>query len=179
MGFPVFASGDVLNASDMNAVGGWLVKTQTVGSGVGTVTVTGAFTSDYNAYKIIYSGGSASGGAELLFTLRNGASELTTGWFYRTFGYTYGGVLVNNGLNNAGYCQVGGTDTGWAGASFEVQNPMIAVNKIVNVQTFGFATYVATAGAVGVSTASWPDFRLFTSAGTLTGGTIRVYGFRN
>jgi len=41
MTFPVFASGDVLNASDMNGVGLWLVKTQAVGSGVASVTVTG------------------------------------------------------------------------------------------------------------------------------------------
>ena len=53
MTYPVFATGDVLNASDMNAVGLWLVKTQTIGSGVGSVAVTGAFSADYDNYKII------------------------------------------------------------------------------------------------------------------------------
>ena len=46
MSFPVFASGDVLNASDMNGVGLWLVKTQTIGTGVSSVVVTGAFSAD-------------------------------------------------------------------------------------------------------------------------------------
>ena len=57
MSYPVFASGDVLNASDMNGVGLWLVKTQVIGTAVSSVTVTSAFTTDYDQYMITVTGG--------------------------------------------------------------------------------------------------------------------------
>jgi hypothetical protein len=58
---PDFTTGAVLTAAQMNAVGLWLVKTQTVGSAVPDVTVTDAFSADYDNYKILYTGGTASG----------------------------------------------------------------------------------------------------------------------
>ena len=60
MGYPDFAPGDVLTAADMDAVGLWLVKTQTVGTGVSSVTVTGAFSSTYDNYFVTYTGGTGS-----------------------------------------------------------------------------------------------------------------------
>jgi len=48
MTYPSFTSGDILTAADMNAVGLWLVKTQTVGTAVSSVQVTGAFSSTYD-----------------------------------------------------------------------------------------------------------------------------------
>ncbi len=48
MTYPSFSAGDILTAADMNAVGLWLVKTQTVGTAVASVTVTDAFSSTYD-----------------------------------------------------------------------------------------------------------------------------------
>jgi len=56
MSFPSFASGEVLTAADMNAVGLWLVKTQTVGTGVPSVVVTDAFSANYDNYLVTISG---------------------------------------------------------------------------------------------------------------------------
>ena len=60
MTFPSFSAGEVLRAQDMNAVGRWLVKTVTVGSAVTTVPVTDAFSTEYDNYEIVFSGGSKS-----------------------------------------------------------------------------------------------------------------------
>ena len=45
---PTFSSGSVLTAAQMNAVGLWLVKTQTVGTAVSSVSVTDVFSSNYD-----------------------------------------------------------------------------------------------------------------------------------
>ena len=65
MTYPVFASGDVLNASDMNAVGMWLVKTQTIGTAVSSVQVTNAFSTNYRNYLILLDGGVGSTSSDI------------------------------------------------------------------------------------------------------------------
>ena len=92
MSYPVFASGDVLNASDMNGVGLWLVKTQTIGTGVSSVTVTGAFSADYDNYVITVTGGTASANGSVRLQMNT-----STGSTYSMAG-TYGNFGVNSGL---------------------------------------------------------------------------------
>ena len=104
MSFPVFASGDVLNATDMNAVGLWLVKSQVVGNAVSSVTVTGAFSADYDSYRIIYSGGSQSSAGELRMTL--GATGGVV--YYSSIIYaTWTGATGGTGGNGIAYWNVG------------------------------------------------------------------------
>ena len=65
MTYPSFSAGEVFRAQDANAVGLWLVKSQTIGTGVSSVTVTDAFSADYDSYKIVISGGVGSATAVL------------------------------------------------------------------------------------------------------------------
>lgn len=174
MTYPVFATGDVLNASDMNAVGLWLVKSQTVGSGVSSVTVTGAFSSTYDNYRIVLSGGSASTLGDLRLQLGSSTANYKNQLIYGQYASTplaYGTTLANFGY-------VGGTDSGEANAEIELQTPYLSV------YTKCFARYANSTAAVnfgGIHTvaSSYADFTLICGAGTLTGGTIRVYGYRN
>ena len=67
MGFP-YSPGDVLTAADLNESSGLvLVKTQTVGSGVSSVTVTGAFSATFDNYLITDNGGTQSVDTALMF----------------------------------------------------------------------------------------------------------------
>ena len=54
MPVPVFTSGEILTAANMNQVGMWLLKTQTIGSGVGSVSVTSVFSSSYDNYRVVF-----------------------------------------------------------------------------------------------------------------------------
>jgi hypothetical protein len=175
MSFPVFASGDVLNASDMNAVGLWLVKTQTIGSAVSSVAVTGAFSSDYDNYKIIISGGASS--AQSFLTLQLGAS--TTGYYYANAGVTYAGAAFVGGASNGANFQAGSAFVAnGLMANVELQNPFLA--KYTFAQSSGMNTTFATpsVGYHGVAT-SYTGFTIAVLAGTMTGGTIKIYGYRN
>ena len=180
MTFPVFASGDVLNASDMNAVGTWLVKTQTIGTAVSSVTVTGAFSSDYDNYIVTVSGGAAS-------TTNYGNLTLgSTSTGYYILGYygaytvaTLNGLIVNNG-SNFGECCVGTTND--IEGYFYVGSPNLA--KPTHVRLFNAGS--ATTGNVSSfyqgfvnNTTQYTAFTITASTGTFTGGTIRVYGLRN
>lgn len=180
MTFPVFASGDVLNASDMNAVGLWLVKTQTVGTGVSSVTVTGAFSADYDNYRIVYDGGASSTNASLHMTLGSTAT-----------GYHY--ALVYNQYNAAtplGLASAVGTffsDCGRASTNtnnlvVDIFSPFLSARTGIRtgcVDYSGAAGYVIQGGGMLNNTTSYTAFTITIAAGTMTGGTIRVYGYRN
>jgi len=165
MTYPVFASGDVLNASDMNGVGLWLVKSQTVGTGVASVTVTGAFSADYDNYKIIYTGftGSAVHNMQLLL------GGTTIGYYgFGTYGVSTASTVLGIPDNNAarfGYVGGGGAYGGIA--NVDVYTPFIAsqtqVSAVISVATnFGFY------GGRLDNTTSYTAFTLRPDTGTLT-----------
>jgi hypothetical protein len=175
MTFPSFGAGEVLTATDMNAVGLWLVKTQTIGTGVSSVTVTNAFSAEYDAYKIVVTGGVGSSSTELRFRL----GAVTSGYRF-VFVYTaYGSSVLAVASSTATSVEYTGTSTTSSlGANIEVQNPFLPDHTFVQsaTATSGFAG--TTSGSLETTT-SYTDFTIFIGAGTITGGTIRVYGYKN
>lgn len=177
---PTFSSGSILTAAQMNAVGLWLVKSQTIGTGVSSVTVTGAFSADYDAYKIIVSGGVSSQTVTNI-ALKLGAS--TTGYYSNTYYTAVTSTTVSNaGTNNGSSWIYGGlAGTTAIEVSLDLINPYLAKYTILqngiycDPSALGYGT---TNGSHNVAT-SYTDFTLTPGAGTLTGGTIRVYGYRN
>lgn len=175
MAYPAFNSGDVLNASDMNAVGWWLVKSQAVGSGVSSVTVSSAFSTTYDAYKIIWDGGNGSTGINLGMKL--GAAA--TGYYgFACYGvYTATTVFGVNDNNAGSFGTIGGGDSSMMSVDIDVIDPFLTKPTKVrgafqNATAFG--TYV---GRLADST-SYTAFTFTPNTGTLTGGTIYVYGYK-
>ena len=125
MTFPVFASGDVLNASDMNAVGLWLVKTQTIGSAVSSVSVTNAFSSNYENYYITVSGGVASGNCDL--GIQIGAATSNYLWMLAYGGIDAVGWTKTNGSGSS-IQFTGSGDTNKLQASVTLYGPQLAKN---------------------------------------------------
>jgi hypothetical protein len=176
MSFPSFASGEVLTAADMNAVGLWLVKSQAVGTGVSSVTVTGAFSADYENYRVIYSGGSQS--VTNAISLQLGSTN-TNYYGFMPFG-TFNSATVNgaNDNNTAFFTFAGGGDSNTSVVSCDVINPFLTRRT----EFMSRCRYGAVYGHyVGVqdSATSFTAFTIAPLSGTFTGGTIRVYGYRN
>lgn len=176
MTFPTFTNGQVLPASDLNAIGLWLVKSQTVGTGVSSVTVTGAFSADYDNYLVTYTGGVGS----TLHNMRIQLGSATSGYYGMGIYGVFSGTAVSgiNDNNTATFRYVGGGDSYGSMMQATLTTPyatgLTCINAIINTGT-SFGTYVGR---------YYPDtqFTAFTmspDSGTLTGGTIRVYGYRN
>jgi hypothetical protein len=158
----------------MNKIGMWLVKTQTIGTAVSSVAVTGAFSSDYDNYKIIISGGASS--AQSFLTLQLGAS--TTGYYYANSGVTYAGAALVGGASNVGNFQAGSTFIGnGLQANVELQNPFLAKYTFIQSSGTGITFATPSVGYHGVAT-SYTGFTISVTSGTITGGTIYVYGYR-
>jgi hypothetical protein len=177
MPVPDFSPGEVLTAAAMDSIGLWLVKTQTVGAGVSSVTVTDAFSADYDNYLIYMS---STGSTATTSGVRLGAS--TTGyWGFLTYGDATTNTVLGAGRNNQAYMFFLG---GCQGASqphhlrVEIQDPFSSIyTKFFNgtyQSTDGFGTMQ---GEHRVAS-SYTDFTVILGTGTITGGTIRVYGYR-
>jgi hypothetical protein len=152
-----------------------LIKKQTIGSGVSSVNVTSAFSATYEAYKIVITGGTGSvNGADLQFKL--GSS--TTGYYYVLVYslYTGGSVASALGNNAANMALVGEIYTDGLSMNMEVNNPFLAKNTTVSAGLQRDTIAGRFEGVHKVAT-SYTDFTIIPQSGTLTGGTIYVYGY--
>ena len=174
---PTFTAGSILTAAQMNNVGLWLVKTQTVGNSVSSVTVTGAFSADYDSYKIMYTGGTVSASTDIEMTL--GSS--TTGYYgFMVYGSVTANTVLGAARNNTAACPwVGGGTGGQASfVNVEIMGPYLsAYTKIRNGSYQNDNNYGTMNGEHKVAT-SYTSFSLAVLTGTMTGGNISVYGYR-
>jgi len=175
MAFP-YSSGDVLTAADLNASSGLVfIKSETVSAGVASVTVTDAFSSTFQNYRVIISGVDASVTTGL--NLRFGST--TTGYYGVRRYYNYLGTNGYVTVNNGGYLSVGTTDVS-SNTSLEmtVYEPNRADRCAVSGQFFGTG-YAGWFSGTDTSSTAQTAFTLIPDSGTLTGGTIKVYGYND
>jgi hypothetical protein len=178
MPVPVFAVGEVLTAANMNQVGLWLIKTQTIGNGVGSVTVNDAFSADYQNYKIVIAGGDSSAVTNLSFNF-TGTATSTYRWAFSGVNFTGATANLAATLNDslfkyAGFCST----IDYVAANIDVLNPFAAAPSNIQAVVHG-STYGGTTVGLHSSAVSYTGFVITPESGTLTGGTIRVYGYRD
>lgn len=176
-----FTDGTALPASDINTYltnGGLVyIKSQTIGTGVGSVSVTNAFNSDYDAYRIVVTGGTGTTAGNSLAVQLTG---LTTG-YYAAIIFTYytpAAVTVATVNNGTSWEFAGSYGTDGIVLCCDVINPYAAKPTFLAGGTY--ANHLA-GGVQGKQTSntSVTGFTLITQGGgTLTGGTINVYGYR-
>jgi hypothetical protein len=148
----------------------------TIGSAVSSVTVNGAFSSTYDNYKIIVTGGVASVD-NISMRLRMGST---------TSGYDYGAIFGGSGGSGGfgGTAEqnfiIGDINTNTNSASTELMAPNLP--RYTTMQSAGYnLSNLNMRHYVGVlkDTNQYTAFTILPSSGTLTGGTIRIYGYNN
>jgi hypothetical protein len=186
MSFPVFASGDILTASDMNAVGLWKITSGTVTSGT-SFDITSVFTSDYDSYKLVLTQirTNVAGGSIQLRTLASGTAAIT--------GYYYGVTAVDTGVgtsavfrgNNATFIETLSVQNGAVSGmvSVEIHNPFTTQYTSFNGQSTDSragSSYsgISFAGQLANST-SYNGIRVLLSANSFTNCNYKLYGYRN
>ena len=171
---------EVLTSADTNTYlansGLVYVTSATIGSAVSSVTLNSCFNSTYDAYKIVIAGGASSVDANL--ALKLGAS--TTGY------YSAGALIVFSTAASFFVCD--NNAASWTQASFSIAsnglsgaidlvNPFLAKYTYFQSMVSGTAVAGQRTGVHQVAT-SYSSITITPSAGTLTGGTITVYGYR-
>ena len=176
---PTFTNGTPLYQESLNAIGLWLVKSQAVGNGVSSVIVNDAFTSDFENYLITLSGGTVSvSNADIALQLRTGSTTSVIG-YYSSLIYWSGAAINTFNLDNSiQWLNAGGGATTSARMRCEVSAPFLA-------QPTGFFAVTprndirGTASGYHSASTSYNSIVLTPNGATLSGGTIRVYGYRS
>jgi hypothetical protein len=178
MPVPDFSPGEVLTAAAMDSIGLWLVKTQTVGAGVASVTVTDAFSADYDNYKVTYTGGTGTNNSVLGFHFvgTNGNTTFYGNLYYANF--TNGAPQTFGWNNAASVSHLGGNAFDRWNMNAEIHGPHLTQGTFLS-SPFVDGFNAGVVQAVHNIASSYTSFVLTPSTGTLTGGTIRVYGYRN
>ena len=178
MAIKTFTTGEVLTAADTNTYlansGLVFVKSQTIGTGVSSVTVSSAFSSTYDNYKIVISGGASSVVNPLI--VQFGATA--TAYYYSLIYASYAGaVAAASGSNVASIFYIGTAAVSGISASFEVGAPNLATVTTVASSYFDATNAGHMSGYLN-NTTQYTGFTVGPTGGTLTGGTITVYGYR-
>lgn len=151
-----------------------LITAQTIGTTVASVAVTNVFSSTYDNYRILVSGGTtSSGGTNLELTF--GATA--TGYYSQLVYGIYGNTPLAAGVANTTRFVYAGSGYS-AGLSMDcfVGSPNLAKATTVgsNVMSDGFGgNHTGTLQ----NTTQYTGFTITSSNGTMTGGTVYVYGY--
>jgi hypothetical protein len=190
MPLTTYTAGQVLTASSLNAnltfaagAGGLaVVKTQTIGSAVASVTVTSAFSSAYENYRIVINGvATSTSGQTFLYTQNGSAGSTYTGnaVYYNSANNTIGNAVTSAGTS----ATVGVNNTTRNGITLDILGPNLAQATQIQGFSTGFSnaatSYQTTIVHVDSNAAASTGFTITMSTGTMTGGTIVVYGYAN
>jgi hypothetical protein len=169
------------NSPAQNPTGLEFIKSVTLSGN--TTNMTSCFSSSYDAYRMIITGASINSSDSVQIQMLSGSSAIS-GNYARQRLYAQG-------------VSVGGTSTvsqtslliGYSGAnqiqhfSYDIFNPAVAAyTKFLGSENYEDGTGVPfldfTGGAHMVNTA-YDGIRLIAGSNSFTGGTVRVYGYRN
>jgi hypothetical protein len=148
-----------------------------VGSGVSSVTLNGVFSAEFDAYKITYTGGVASASINLQTRL----GSTTTGYRTAMNGVTTASAAVQayDNNSNTSWIWTGGANTTWVNYNVEIWQPFLARPTFCQniLISNGADNYWTVRGSLADSN-SYTSVTILPSSGTITGGTMCVYGYR-
>jgi hypothetical protein len=191
MPLTTYTSGEVLTAASLNdnftfaaanppATPGGLVfiKSETIGTAVSSVTVTGAFSSTYDNYLVLVSGGVATADGSLNLTF----GAVTTGYYWSLDTRSWANTTFNDAAaNGSSILFAAATSANYLNGVVQISGPNLAKNTVVNAQLVRAATNGTGGNMRGYlnDTTQHTAFTLTANTGTVTGGTVKVYGYAN
>ena len=162
-----------------NAAGGLVfIKSQTVVSGEAATALTNVFSATYDNYRVIVTGLQTTASQGLALQMGTTATGYYGNMVYALYSATAWTFVPTSNLN---FWYVGLTDGGAPSTSstFDLINPFLSVRTQQNGNYYGRG-YTGNFSGSLENTTSYTGFRLFNDvSGTMSAGTIRVYGYRN
>lgn len=185
MAIKTFASGEVLTAADTNTYlnnGGFVyVTSQTVGTGVTSVTVPSCFSATFDNYFVTWTGGTLS--ALALITVYMGTAPAASGYYGAKTLSNVAGTFIGGGDNNATtWLNANAGDATIADTAFYLYEPFASRRTYISSTYWernGASSVFGTYGGYLDNATSYTSFTIDPQgAVTMTGGTITVYGLR-
>lgn len=178
-----FAAGATLTAADLNSYAGLVfVKSVAIGSGVSSVSVSDAFSTDHTNYRIVITTWTSTN-AGLLLSLSGapGASDYDSQVQYFSV-YAAGGWSNTSSLGGGAWVvgySTSAVSTAHNGVVIDIFRPRIAGRQRF-VSTFAsYVSGLASGQTASSSSNGSTGFTFSPNSGTLGGGNIEVYGYND
>jgi hypothetical protein len=171
---------EILTSNDVNTFlansGLVFVKQQAIAAGGTAVTITDAFSSTYDSYRVVYENIGGNAGFSAFITL-SASTGTTYYWAGRYWPYTGAiGDAQSGGATNSGFW-LGIMGAGNSGA-FDIINPYYSGATTRFHGQSENATYSNVFQGYDSGTGSSTAFTITLASGTLGAGTVTVYGYR-
>jgi hypothetical protein len=197
MSYPSFATGEVLTAADMNAVGMWKITPTVSGTGMSVVNnevvmsnvtdgeIRGIFSSNYRHYRLIFQH-NASTTMSLNLRMLSGTSSVEIGSVYT---YAAVGFISNGGAyNDNGALQtsvpIGGGGAGESNSAYKIMDfmgPNVAGRTwLQNDNAFewvGNEVYMRRYACLVDTATQYTGIKFYAGSGDVD-GTVSVYGIK-
>ena len=179
MSYPVFAAGDVLAASDMNAVGLWRLGSNTFTAQTG-VNIDSVFTANYDVYRLFWLESDSNTAGETRVQFRTaGTTNVNNNYVHQNTYFTTAATFNRNTVATSSSMvtqNVGASGWLWEMVIYNpfsnTQNTIFTVNGNVDTGTL----YFSGGGAFNTTT-RFDGIRITRSAGTMT-GEWWLYGYK-
>lgn len=181
MPFPTFATGDVLNASDMNAVGLWKITNVTMTNA--STTISNCFTSNFTNYRvnINFTATSANQFVAIQFA-SGGVPDATANYKYAFQTTTAGGVASSLASNTNTGVILGYTGTASPNGSsvLEIFQPQVNGRTYGSQQRYEYdsATFNSRQGMFVLDKIASYDGLTILSGGSNITAEITIFGYR-
>lgn len=153
-----------------------LISSTTIGTGVSSVTVSNAFSSTYANYRIVINGVNTSTTTNIRIQFGATTTAYYGSQYYDSYG---GGSTATDRVSNGASLLIGVTgnldDTF---SSLDVYAPNLAKPTGISGTFYGIG-WSGWFGGSQSSNTQFTAFNILAGSGTMTGGTIRVYGYQN
>ena len=153
------------------------VTSATVGTGVSSVTISSAFSSTYDNYRIVWAGGYGSASTGIALRVGGSSASYAHVLFWATLGVATANCDTSASTSQCNY--MGGFTTTSGALACDIANPFIST------LTTGFisgayisADFGTCQGRHNIAQSNTSVTVLPMAGTTITGGTITVYGYR-
>jgi hypothetical protein len=182
MAIKTFTSGEVLTAADTNTylANSGLVYISTTSITASGQNIANAFSSTYTNYRIVVNEAVTSS-QNSIFGFRLGASTVRTDYKYGGQNLNLGSGVLDKDYSAAatfgflGYTK--GVDNDEVSFIFDLLGPQTATRKTWST-AWNNGQYSGQNAGVDNNNAVQTDINFVVSTGTLTGGTVTIYGYR-
>ena len=158
-----------------------LISTTTIGTTVTSVALTNVFSATYDNYRIVLSGGTASTTSDGSFILGATTANYYTAFSYNGFVSPYSGTFTGAG-NIASSSSVFSYSANGINSVIDIFSPFSTARTGYHFTSVTLATTGNRWQGSGFqdSATSFTGITFSTQGGhTITGGTIKVYGYQN
>ena len=160
----------------VGASGLTLISTTTIGTAVSSVTVSSAFSATYDNYLVLIGGGVGSVAGYVGLKFGTAAANYLGTSVQTTLGGTVSGAADNSA---AAFLKAFVFGTLGSSGTLTINSPFIAQQTFISTTSFGAADVSSLYIGKLADSGSYTAFTLTPASGTLTGGTIKVYGYAN